>query len=442
MMRFHRPFPAAAGTFPRLCAALTLGFSLFAGAPAAAQSKVTLVYSDWHLSEPVWNRSLQEAMADFQRANPDIKVELEPVALGQRDVRYSTALRAKRGPDVFTLDVNPIQQFIQRGWVMDLTPFIQKESGGLEQWKSDFYPRALDVVSSKGKVYGVPKTLVPMMLFYNTKMFADAGLAKPPANWDEFRDAARALTKSRSGSGPVDQWGTTIVLAPAGFDLRFSVFLRGFGADLLKPDYSASALDTPEAKKAFNFIVDLIRKDGVMPPGVAQVDANGARQLLATQRIGMAFESAWAHPIIADINPQLDAWNTLKLAPVPSDQPIRSTLHLKSLFINPNTDHPEQAWKLVKFLTDRAQMQRWFDDNNLLSARKSVNAEYKAIRENDNAALMASELERAAFMPLTPKWPEINEAFRQNLQAAVAGSKSTDQALRDAHAQINQIIAR
>src|SRR4051812_48962157 len=94
-----------------------LGLMLLAD-PAAAE--VTLVYSDWQLAENVWNRSLREAFPGFEKANPDIKIKSEPVALGQRDTRYSTALRAGKGPDVFALDANPIKQYIKEGWVMDL----------------------------------------------------------------------------------------------------------------------------------------------------------------------------------------------------------------------------------------------------------------------------------------------------------------------------------
>lgn len=412
-----------------------------AGGPALAD--ITLTYSDWHLAEPVWSRSLKEAFADFEKENPGIKVKPEPVALGQRDVRYATALRAGRGPDVFSLDVNPVKQFIREGWLLDLTPLVEKDGG--KQAMADFYPRALDVVVQQGKIYGIPKTLVPMVMFYNRKMLEAAGLKQPPKTWTEFREASKKLTRATQG-GPVDQWGTTLVMAPAGFDLRFSVILRGFGGDMLTPDNKHSALDTPAAKGAFNYVVDMITKDKTMPPGVTQVDAHGARQLLASQKIGMAFESAWAHPIIADLNPALDAWNTLQLAPVPqkegSTAQIRSTLHMKSLFIAAKTEHPEAAWKLVKFLTDRKRAEKWFADNNLLSARRSVNAESDAIRKSPGAALMAQELERAAFMPLIPQWPEINEAFRQNLQAAVAQSKAPDKALADAHEQIEAILRR
>lgn len=409
---------------------------------AKAADPVTITFSDWNLSETPWIKSVGQAMAEFEKQNPDIKVKQEPVPLGQRDVRYSTALRAGRGPDVFTLDVNPMKQFIKEGWVRDLTPFIAKEKS---DFLADFNDKAMDVVREDGKVYGVPMSMLPVVLLYNKPMLKAAGITAPPKTWDEFRKVSAALAKP-GADGKVSRWGTTLVLAPAGFDLRFSVILRGFGGDVLTPDNKRSALDSAAAKEAFNYMVSVIHDDQSMPPGVSQVDANGARQLMATQRVGMVFESGWAYPLINDMNPALDAWNVLKTAQVPQKDPslqhIRSTLFLKGYFINPNTPHPEAAWKLVKFLSDKAQMERWFTQNNMLAARKSVNAELPAIRENENARTMVEELDHASFLPLIPQWPEILETVRQNLQAAVARTKTTDQALADAHAQINAILSR
>jgi len=424
---------------------LASGVTLSAAYIARAADPVTITYSDWHLAEPVWGRSLAEAFAEFETQNPGIKIRPEPVAYGQRDVRYSTAFRAGRGPDVFSLDSNPVKQFVREGWLMDLAPLMAKE-GGVSAWTADFYEPTMQVVGEKGGVFGIPKTYVPIVLFYNKPMLAAVGVNSAPETWAQFGEAARKLTRASQPGGPIYQWGTTMVLGQGGFDLRFPVVLRGFGGDILTSDYTRSRLDEPAAREAFNFVVNLINDDKAMPPGVLQVDANAARQLLATKRIGMAFEAAWAYPIVAEMNKELDAWNTLQVAPVPmkdrSAKHIRSTLNMKSLHINPKTQQAEAAWKLVRFLTDRQRSEKWYVDNNLLSPRRSVNAEFPKIQASAAAKLMAQELEHSAFMPLIPQWPEINETFRQSVHAAVTRAKKPEQALADAHKQVETILQR
>ena len=51
---------------------------------STAKADVTISYSDWQLAQDIWGRSLREAIAEFERLNPGIKVKTEPVALGQR----------------------------------------------------------------------------------------------------------------------------------------------------------------------------------------------------------------------------------------------------------------------------------------------------------------------------------------------------------------------
>jgi multiple sugar transport system substrate-binding protein len=415
------------------------------GNSSAEAADVTISYSDWQLAQDIWGRSLREAIAKFEGLNPGIKVNPEPVALGQRDVKFTTAIRGGKGPDVFALDANPVKQYIKEGWVKDLTPFIKKEGG--KEWLADFYPVSLMPVTEDGKTYGVPKNVVAMVLVYNSEIFKNAGIPNPPKTWKEFREIAKKLTMDTDGDGKVDQWGVTLVLAKACFDLRFSVVLRGHGGDFLTPDWRHSNLNTPEAKEAFNMVVDMILKDKSMPPGVTQVDCNGARRLMAHKKVGMIFGTMWTITEVAGMNPDLHGWKVLEMAPVPqpegSASKIRSTLYQKSLFMNPNTKHPEAAWKLLKFLTDKRQMEKWFVDNNMLSCRRSVNDSFGPILQSKYAAIVTEEIDQhAAFLPLMPQWPECLETFRQSLQAAVAKSKTPEQALMDAHNQIESILGR
>lgn len=421
-------------THQRWGAALLFSAMALGTGPAVAED-VTITYSDWQLAQEGWGNSLRAAISEFEELNPGIRVVTEPVQLSQRDVRFTTAIRAGQGPDVFALDANPVRQYIGEGWVLDLSPFAEAEDPA---FFDDFYDIALDPVTVDGAVYGVPMNTVAMGLVYNQAMFEAAGLSAPATSWEEFSAHAEALTDPAAG-----HWATTLVLAPAGFDLRVPSIFHSFGASFLTPDWTASALDTPEMQAAFNYVVELIGS-GAVPPGVPQVDANGARRLLSNSQIAMAIGTTWTIPEVSVMNPDLDGWNVLRIAPLPTvggqDVSPHTTLYQKSLFINANTEHPEAAWALLNFLTERAQMERWFDDNNMLSSRRSVNETYAPIQESPFASVVSQEIQHGTFLPLIPEWPRILETFRQNLQEAVTGSKTAEQALADAHREINAIL--
>jgi len=156
--------------------------------PAIAQTTIT--YADWQLAQEGWGKSLRAAIAEFEKDNPDIKVKAEPVPLAQRDVRFSTAIRAGEGPDVFALDSNPVRQYIAEGWVRDLTPFVTAAGG--RSFLADFYPNSLLPVTVDGKTYGIPMNTVAMGLVYNKKLFDEAGITAPPKTWGNFARCRRS----------------------------------------------------------------------------------------------------------------------------------------------------------------------------------------------------------------------------------------------------------
>jgi ABC-type glycerol-3-phosphate transport system substrate-binding protein len=234
--------------------------------PEPEKEEVTLVFSDWHLTEPHWEKSLKEAFETFEAEHPNIKLELDYVSYGDKDTKYATEIQAGAGPDVIHLHAYSLRSFIERGFLMDITPFIEEE--GDDAFLSPWYPQTLAMMQYEGAYYAIPGDFMSMALFYNTNLYEEAGLdpSKPPATWDEFLEYAQALTRDRDGDGQVDTWGfgTMGAIAP-GFELRFSPILFSHGGDYLNEDYTCSALNTPEAKEAFAFFTGLFTEYEVIP---------------------------------------------------------------------------------------------------------------------------------------------------------------------------------
>ncbi len=408
--------------------------------------KVKLVFSDWHLVEPHWEKALKEAMAEFMAANPDIEVELEYVSYAEKETKYTTAIEAGVGPDV--LHLGPIEVsfalFASRGYFLDLTPFIEAECPELVSVR---YPTAMAAVQYNGRYYALPGDFMSMFLMWNKRLFAEAGLDpnKPPETWDEFLAYAKALTRDRDGDGRIDTWGFgTVGKVDPGFQLRFSPLLFSFGADYLTPDYTCSALNTPEAKEAFKFWVELYSVHGVIPPGVTDMTPGKVREQFAAEKVAMILTSGWGPPIVKSIRPDVNWDEILGFAPVPvkagTDPAVRTTAWLSYWAINRNTKHPQEAWRLLKFITSKAMEEKWFRDANVLSARLDVTEIYGPILASPSARVNANELARAKLVPLIPEWPQIIEAVNVAVQKGFMGV-DPEQALREAHDLINQILA-
>lgn len=402
-----------------------------------AQEKVTLRFSDWHLTESPWDKTLAEAMALFEQRNPNIKVELEPVSYKDKETKYTVEIAAGKGPDVFHVHAFSLPMFFDKGFAKDLTPFIQKEGGNkfLEAW----YPICIKLVTYKGKVHAMPGDYMSMVLIYNTELFKAAGLdpKKPPKTWDELLAYNKKLTKAP------DHWGFGVVGAKdPGFELRFSPFIWTFGAEYLSPDYKKSALNSKEAKEAFKFFIELYTKYKVMPPGVTSMNPQDVRTQLAHRKIAMLIGSGWTAPIVNAINPELKAFEVLAAAPVPMKKKKVTTIWLSSWVMNPNTKHPKEAWELLKFITSKEMELNWFVKNRVTSSRKDVSGVAPEILSDKFASVIASQLPYGKVVPQIPQWPEIMDTITTAVQEAMTEMKTPDKALAEAHERINGILAR
>jgi multiple sugar transport system substrate-binding protein len=409
---------------------------------SAMAGKVTLRFSDWHLTEDVWNKSLNEAMDIFHKRHPNIKVVLEPVSYKEKETKYTVESVAGRAPDVFHVHAFSLPMFFSKGFAKDLTPFIEKEGPGfLDAW----YPLPLELMKYNGKMHAMPGDYMTMVLFYNTNMFKAAGLDinKPPKTWSQFLKYAKKLTRDTDGDGKIDQWGFGTVGAKSpGFSLRFGPFIWSHGADYLSPNMNQSTLDTREAKKAFEFFVELYTKHKVVPPGLTAMNPQEVRTQLAQKKVAMILGSGWTPPIVNKINPDLKAFDVLKCAPAPMKSKSATAIWLSSWVMSPNTKHPQEAWELLKFITSKEMELKWFVDNRVTSSRKDVSGVAPEILNDKFASVMASQLPNGKVEPQIKQWPEIMDTFTTSIQEAIVGVKTPKKALSEAHERTNAILAR
>lgn len=409
---------------------------LVATVPIDAQQRVTLRFSDWHLTEDVWNKSLTEAMAIFEKRFPNIKVQMEPVSYREKETKYTVESAAGRAPDVMHLHAFSLPSFYEKGYAMDLTSFVEKEGKGfLDAW----YPLPLELVKHRGRAHAMPGDYMTMVLVCNTDLLKQAGtdVERFPTTWGGFLDFAKKATT------PGQQWGLGMVGAKdPGFSLRFSPFLWTFGGDYLTADLKRSALDTPEAREAFAYFVELSTKHKVVPPGATSANPQDVRTQLAHKKIACEIGSGWTAPIVDKLNPDLKAFDVLRAYPLPVKNKRATAIWLSSWIISPNTKHPHEAWELVKFISSKEMELKWFKDNRVTSARKDVSGVAPEILNDKFAKVIAAELPYGKVEPQIKEWPEIMDAFTGAVQEALTEAKPPDKALADAHARINTILAR
>lgn len=410
------------------------------GGIALAAEPVTIRLQTWHLGEEPWVFAWEEFKEAFEKENPNIKIQLEPITYGDKESVFITQSEARAAADIAHFSYRPIAAFIEKGYLLDLTPFVEREPG----FKEKFLEKPLSISTRDGRIYALPDDFNPLALLYNTEMFKEAGLNPriPPETWEEYIDCAKTLTRDTDGDGTVDQWGYGLIGArEEGLFMRFNPWFWGAGGDYLTADQKHSALNTPEALEGFKFYVELVTKYGVVPPGAVEMGCQDTRTQLAHRKVAMLVGTVWTPPIIDRLNPELESFRVLQMAPIPAGKVKATSCWISHRVISAGTKHPEEAWKVYRYIYSTENQIRWFRWMSMCSSRKDIR--YSPMVWKDKfASVVAEQAPYVKFEPLIPEWPEIGDAMITAVQEAIAEIKSPEQALADAHAAVEQVLAR
>jgi len=319
-------------------------FSLLVFNTMIMAEQVTLQFMGWEAS-PLETESVKQGLEQFMKENLDIKVEYTPVA-GEYAAKLLTMIAGNAAPDVFFIASDSYRSFQERGVLLNLTEYFNKEMD-----IDEFIPLSQDKMLIDGEIYGISSCDVSPVLFYNKSIFDEAGLPYPPSDpekawtWDKFLDVAKQLT--------VEKNGKTVQYGVSGFEISwvsaFCAMVKSNDGRVFNEDYTELLLDSTEAKEALVKIKNLQAVYGVSPLVIADVQQGGisATQMLQTGRLAMLVDGSWTLQQLA----QMDFPFGIGVLPKFKKPVTIGQAHLYSAWAK--TKHPDEAWELIKFLSSR-----------------------------------------------------------------------------------------
>jgi len=404
-------------------------------APAAAPEEEGVTITFWNGVGAPENVVLSEMIADYNETNTD-GITVEEVLLDW-DTLYSKILldyRAGNAPDVSTMHQTNLPQEVDLGV---LAPVAELASEiGLQ--KDDFVAKAWDATFVNGEQYAIPLDMHPLALYYNVKLFEEAGLDpdNPPTNKDEFLDALQKLTKDTDGDGTPDQYG--LGLAYSGgipFRVWMSLVWQHEGGQILTDDGTQAAFDTPAGVESLQFLQDLVYEYGVIPEQEQSPDDDFVKGIVA-----MDISGPWS---MFDFNKAEDLDYRTAPLPVIYDQP--AAWGNSHTLVLPNTENPakmEAGMKLIKYLSDNTL--KWTREAGHLPVRNDVlqSAEFK---ELDKSQAFAESLETAHYYPSIIQQSEVfgreaTSPFVILIESAMLNQTTPEEAVATAADTINDIL--
>lgn len=374
-----------------------------------------------------------DALLDEFTALTGISVARETLPSSSDEQHQFYAINLNAGSsdfDVFALDIIWLAEFAQAGWLRDLTDLVPPE--GL----SAFFAGPADAVTYRGRVYAMPWFVDAGLLYYRKDLLAKYGFP-PPTTWNELVSVARAVVDREPGK-------------LSGFVWQGKQY-EGLVCNALEHIWSAGgevteggrvAIGAPESIEAVGLMRDLIARYRVTPAFVTTLTEEPSRVIFGRGRA--VFLRSWPY-----------AWSLFQRpgSPVRGKVGVRALPHHAGyssagalggwqLGVNAFSKRPEAAERLVVFLTSREAQKALARAYGYSPPRRDLYSDPDLLAEQPFLGELKAVLEHARPRPVTPRYIAVSQVLQSQFSAAISGAQPVAEALVEAQARAQEILAR
>ncbi len=401
-----------------------------AGCTSDDENALTFFFS----ANPDEANARMRVVDEFQRQHPDIKVR--PVLSGPGVMQQlSTFCAGGKCPDVLMSWELTYAELAARGVLLDLNTMLAQDNAFAAELKSDSIGPLYDTFAyeagSKGGQYAFPEQWAGNFLFYNKKLFAEAGVPPPPTTWDkpwtfaEFLDTANALTQ-RDGSGRVDA---------VGIRQHLVVVLRG---GLVRHEQRRAVVHAAEEPDPPQFRRPSVHRGAcsstpTWPTSTRRRPTRQRRSRCPPPTCSRRAKRRWRSAGIGDTRRSMRAdgldfdVTSLPIGPsLPDGHAAVSNIGATGLAIAASSRRKEQAWEFVKFAAGPVG-QKIIGESCLFvpALRSALNSDgfAKAHHRIGNLAVLTTGPDHAEALPVTPAWEKVVALMDRNFGPVLRGSR-------------------
>jgi multiple sugar transport system substrate-binding protein len=372
-------------------------------------------------------------VAEFNKANPDIKVEIEYVAYDALHDKITTAM-ASNPPayDVFLVDDIWYAEFGKAGYSLDVTDRITKDM------HDKVFPAAWDITTVNGKVYGMPWLLDEKYFYYNEDLLKQAGFNAPPKTWEEMLAQAKVLKDKGIVEYPIVwSWGQYEAAI-----CDWVTLLYGNGGTLMD-DKGAPAFNNAAGVKTLSWMVQTVDDGYTNPASVSYVEED-VRNVFSQGKAAFATNWVYMYDLVNLNAKESQVTGKIKMSLMPAfegsgvdSSSINGSMGFSVAATSPNKD---AAWKYVEFLTSEDVQNRYsahllpvwktsFEGDSLTKLEGYTPANATTV------PMFNQQFQYAHVRPKVSYYPEASKALQLALQEALTKQKTPEQALNDAAAK-------
>ncbi len=377
--------------------------------------------------DPAEVSAYQQVVAAYHAAHPDRQVDLIVIpSQSEYRTRLAADFAAGAPPDITLLNYRRMAAFASKGALEPIGPYLDQSAVIHAQ---DFYPEALAGFMFGGQIVCLPQNASSLVVYYNRDLFDAAGVPLPRSGWtwDDFLNAARALTLDADGDGQPEQYGLGVEpslprLAPFIWQASGSVVdLPGAPTRL--------TLDSGPGLEAFRWFVELQVRWHVVPDAVAEQAQDSESRFLSGQT-AMFLNSRRGVPTYREA--AKFHWDVTSL---PVGRFRASVLHSDGYCLSAASREKPAAWAFIEFANSMAGQTLVVGTGRTVPSLVSV-AESPAFLAPEeppaSSRVFLEGLQDALPLPVLSTWPEIEELADAEIARAFYGRTSVEEAARAA----------
>lgn len=371
---------------------------------------------------PNWDEPESREMAEeFEKDNPNIKVELVITDWDTYKDKITTAISAKGAPELFTILLTDVKPFAGKSLLEPLTDLGTNAGVDFD----DILAPALDITSVGGQAYGIPFRYDGSGIYYNETMLKEAGYEAFPKTWDEMLDMSSKLSEGGkvAFAWPLGNQANAVT--------RFVQQLYTYGGEILNEDETKCLLDSDEAVTALENIVDSI-KEGYASQSSSEIDNTKMREMFGTEQLAFNLTGPFDVDSLKTDYPDLK-WKT---AVIPGDGGMAcTTANGWCVAMAQNSEHKEEAAKFMAYITEPENQARLTD--SFPASKTAMEFEQFATEE---LKPFIEQLNNSKPEPAYTCWSEVEPVIYSYIQSAVSGDITPKEACIKMTEDINAIV--
>lgn len=391
----------------------------------AESGQTTLTFMN-HTGEEKTKKYEDDLIAEFEAANPDIKVEVQRMSMDDYTQTIQTKIASGDAPDVFYIEQSNLDKYAGSGYLMDLT----------DTSIADHYDG--NMLSYEGKYYGAPLGVNTYIITYNKGIFASLGIEIPETVTD-FYNACDKI--SAEGIVPLvagyqDSW---VLMADTQAEYVNDIMLRDQNALIKLENREVKFSESAEWKAVFERFAKRTRYTQKDQFGT---DWNTACTMLATGEAAMIVSGDWTANNVADMGESVELGAFM--LPV-SDTPGETRLAVpgagQSYAISAESRHGEAAVKFVDFMTSKEAGEKYVADSIGVCVVKDVETPDVESALADIVSYMNEG--KSEFLPADFNanfTEEYRDAFQNTVSSFILdGAEDVDKLLNDLDAEFDRV---